>query len=219
MLIRFYRSQAVRPAYELYDRGQYTQVIRYCTDQLARPGADPELRLLRGVAYLDQDKPNEAFADFEACCTDPHVGGVAHYYLGNFLSCNYFHGDFQQLHGVAQEVAAWCHFDKAINCGWVEGHIGKGSLLLNRGLYLRDEEKRTAEAAECFRQALAELTTALASPSLFSRKRALGIRASVYYNLGDLASMELDHKAEKALTGNVKVNEPDPRATGSELYQ
>jgi hypothetical protein len=69
------------------------------------------------------------------------------------------------------------------------------------------------------RQAIDELTAGLASPSVFSRKRALSIRSSVHYNLGDLEACERDNAEERALVRSDAERDADPRATGGELYQ
>ena len=207
MLIRFNRSLAVREAYSLYDAGEYRAVIRYCTEQLLADGADPELRLLRGVAHLDCGQPNEAVADWRACCGDAHNAGVAHYYLGSFLS----------EQSPEHEPSAMEHFETAVRLGWVEGHIGKGSVLLSLGFQARNEH-RPAVAAELFRQSVVELTTALSSPAPFSRRRAVGLRASVHYNLGDHTAFLQDRAQEKGIVVGETDREADPRATGSELY-
>jgi hypothetical protein len=208
MSIRFLRSAAVRAAYQVYDRGQYGKVINICTEGLTKPGADPELRLLRGIAHLDRNKPAEAVADWETCCEDTHIGGLAHYELGTFLS--------QQ--STAHEASAWEHFERAVALGWVEGHIGKGKLLLSKGFRERDESGDPAAAVDLFRRAVAELTTALASPAAVSRRRAIGIRASVHYNLGDEVAFLHDRAEEKTIIVDESGQMADSRATGGDLF-
>ncbi len=206
MLIRFNRSSAVRAAYALYDRGEYSNVIKFCTAKLEEPGADPELRLLRGVAYLDRGKPNEAVADWETCCQDPHLAGVAHYYLGNFLS----------MKSAEHEAAAWDHYVRAVECGWVEGHIGKGNMLLERAMVCKEEERHD-DAVKQLRDAVTELTAGIGSPAPASRRRALNIRGDVHFHLNDTAARLRDRAEENALPA-FDPAQTDPRATGQELY-
>lgn len=208
MLIRFNRSGAVREGYSLYDDGEYRAVIRHCAEQLSADGGDPELRLLRGVTHLDCGQPNEAVADWQACCADAHIAGVAHYYLGNFLA----------EQDPRHEPTAMEHFESAIRLGWVEGHIGKGSVLLSLGFRARKQENGSAAAADLFRQSVLELTAALSSPAPFSRRRAVGLRASVHYNLGDQAAFLQDRAQEKGIVVGESARHADPRATGGELY-
>jgi hypothetical protein len=206
-MIRFNRSSAVREVYAIYDRGEYDNVIRACTARLGEPNADPELRLLRGVALLDKGKPNEAVADWEICCGDAHLAGVAHYYLGNFLSTQL--EAFQSL--------AWEQYSRAIACGWVEGHIGRGSMLLDRGLRAK-EDGRSEDASQHFRDAVLELTTGLTSPAPASQRRALSIRGDAYFHLGETAARAEDRAAEKRLSAAQGAVQTDPRATGGDQY-
>jgi len=206
MWIRFNRSAAVREAYALYDAGGNGDVIRFCTRHLKEPGADPELRILRGVAYSDRLKPDEAYADWKDCCSDPHVGGVAHFYLGNFL----------REQGLEHHAEAWDHFARATELGWVEGHVGKGQMLFDRGCRLRDEARDTEGAKRCFEEALAELALALTSTSRV-QGRAMLIRSGVHYALGDMEACARDARLE-GIVPTVAPRETDPRATGAELY-
>lgn len=206
-MIRFNRSSAVREAYAIYDRGEYANVIRACTARLGEPNADPELRLLRGIALLDKGKPNDAVADWEICCGDTHLAGVAHYYLGNFLSTQL--EEFQSV--------AWEHYSRAIACGWVEGHIGRGRMLLDRGLQAK-EEGRSEDASQHFRDAVVELTAGLTSPAPASQRRALSIRGDVHFHLGDTAARVEDRAAEKRVSAEIDATQTDPRATGGDQY-
>jgi hypothetical protein len=207
MHLRFNRSVAVREAYRRYDAGRYTDVITYSTAELASAGADPELLIARGGAYLARDRPNEAAADWRACCGDSHLAPVAHYYLGNLLAAQF----------VEHHPAAWDHFDRAAALGWAEGHIGRGDMLMARAFRLRDAGGSPADVADGFRAAVAELSAGLASPAAKSRCRALSLRGSAYFNLGDLAAFERDAAAARAVA--VVILDSDPRATGSELYR
>ncbi len=204
-MIRFNRSSAVREAYGLYDRGEYANVIRACTERLGEPNADPELRLLRGVALLDEGKPNEAIADWEVCCGDAHLAGVAHYYLGNFLSTQL--EEFQSV--------AWEHYSRAIACGWVEGHIGRGLMLLDRGLQAK-EEGRSEDASQHFRDSVVALTAGLTSTAPASQRRALSIRGDAYFHLGETAARAEDRAAEKRLSAAQVAVQTDPRAIGGD---
>ncbi|MCE9563256.1 MAG: hypothetical protein K8U57_14525 [Planctomycetes bacterium] len=207
MLIRFNRSSTVREAYSLYDLGDYSGVIKLCSKRLKEANPDPELRLLRGVAYLDLNKPNEAVADWEACCQSPHIAGVAHLYLGNFLSTKLI-----EYHG-----AAWDHFTKAIESGWVEGHTGRGSMLFDKACQCNDEG-HSNEARKYFGEAVRELTLAVTSPAPFSKRRALSLRGDAYFHLGDLDSRARDRAAEKELPRSDEPGKTDERARGVEQY-
>jgi hypothetical protein len=154
------------------------------------------------VAYLDRGKPNEAVADWRACAADPRVGGVAHYYLGNFLATQ-----TEEYYPTALE-----HFDAAVQAGWAEGHIGKAWILLKRGFRLRDYDHQPEAAAERFWESIAEATAGLASPAVAAQRRAYSVRASGYYNLGDVAAAAQDNAACEALVVNQSDRGPDPRA-------
>lgn len=220
MGLRFNRSRAIRNAYRLYDAGRYAEVIAVCTRELKQPNADPELRVLRGVAYLDRDRPNEAAADWGVCCNDAHVSGVAHYHLGNLLA-----GQFVEHH-----KDAWEHFSQTVTLGWVEGHIGRGSMLLTEACRLRDEAGIAVPAADykggdlpepvvaCLREAIAEMTVGLTSSAAASKVRALSLRSSAYFNLGDLDACMRDATALRSPVAGVSVEDTDPRATGAELF-
>lgn len=200
-MIRFVRTPEAKTAYSLYDDGLYGNVIRYCTEQLKRPGADPELQLLRGVAHLDRNCPSEAVDDWEGCCDDPQIGGVAHYYLGNFL----------RGQGLEYKAAAWNHYTRAVELGWVEGHIGRGFMFFDNDQpgAVEDEE----DEAPRLREAVRELTLGFGSPSAHSRKRALSIRSSVWYHLGDIEACKRDKAADRALVVTEEERTgPDPRA-------
>jgi hypothetical protein len=209
MHIRFNRSAAVREGYRLYDLGRNADVIRHCTAALAEPSADPELRLLRGVAYLNQNVPADAIADWEACCDDPHVAGIAWYELGNLLSV--------QGHD-RREQARRC-YAHAVENGLVEGHIGLGYLLLNQACAERDAGEDSVYAADLFLRVIEELTHGLSSPCPASQMRALSLRASAYYNFGDMDSFVADKTSEQAIDAAApKVEQTDPRATGASLF-
>ena len=157
---------------------------------------------------MDCGQPNEAVSDWQACCADPHVAGVAHYYLGNFLA----------EQDPEHEPTAMEHFEAAVRLGWVEGHIGKGSLMLSLGFRARKQENGSTAAAELFRQSVVELTAGLLSPAPFSRRRAVGLRASVQYNLGNTPAFLQDRAEEKGIVVGESDRQTDLRATGGELY-
>jgi hypothetical protein len=117
---------------------------------------------------------------------------------------------------VDGEAIAWNHFTRAAELGWIEGHVGRGYLLLTKACRLRDEQNQPAAAEECFREAMKELTLALASPQGMTRNRAYGLRSSVYYNLGDLEACTRDSAASQEATDFTLT---DPRATGAELFR
>ena len=127
-------------------------------------------------------------------------------------------GDFLAEQDTQYEPTALKHYEAAVRLGWVEGHIGKGSVLLSQGFRARDYENRPEAAVDLFRQSVAELTKGLSSPAPFSRRRALGLRASVHYNLDDHAANQQDRAQEKGIVVGDSAQQTDPRATGGELF-
>jgi hypothetical protein len=202
MLIRFLRAPEIRQAYSMYDSGEYGRALAFCTDQLSKPEADPELRLLRGVCHLDYGGGltlDQAVTDWEECSRD-------HYYLGNFL----------RGRGEQYRETAWRHFEQAVAKGWVEGHIGMGFVLLLEGLALFEDDAITSAAESLLRRAVTELGMALTSPAPASRKRALSLRSDALYHLGDVEGSERENEAERRIV--VGEPQPDPRSgNGSQV--
>lgn len=213
MLIRFNRSAAVRKAYAIYDDQSmdvdklHKKLTQLLTKELEDPSADPELRLLRGKSYAERDLLPKALSDWQACEEDPHVGGLAHLYIG-FLYIT-------QL----PNPAARPRFESAIRLGWVEGHVGLAEILRTDGFQLRDEANRPDAAAEAFQQAIEESTRGSQSPNPWWQARALRVRANMHYALGNTEAFASDKLAEKAVSPVGFWPHTDPRASGSDHYE
>lgn len=116
MLFRLNRTNAARRAYQYWDADDIPGLLRFLSRELRKPGADLELRYIRGKALDAGTRPERAIPEWEACLADPELAGFAHFLLGQASKQDVISGP------------AHAHFQAAIDNGCFFGHAGFAEL-------------------------------------------------------------------------------------------